>query len=213
MRVSMEQQTTHFIISFHPVNFSFPLQSTKVTYLVLNSGLVFHLATAHRHISCPWHTLLLYWSFSFLEQLWAALPLLHILHHYFEHMFPDRQCPWETPLGQVRAPYSHAWTTLSNHKTLRVISSPARQTHFLYCAKVVTSPSLLLPFMVSSHVQHFSYSTRCCPFLWQGHWTSPHWRYTGVSEKQFYTVLSEDFHLKNLSLIPSNILISIISDE
>lgn len=94
---------------FFSSSFFFPLQSIKVMYLLLNFGLVFHPATAHRHVSRPKHALSLSWSFFFLEKPWPALPLLYIIYHSFKHTLPEQHCPWQTPLGWAGPP--SVWIT------------------------------------------------------------------------------------------------------
>lgn len=75
-----------------------------------------------------------------------------------------------------------------DHKPLLVSSCPAWQIHLLHHPKVMISLRCPLPFMVSSHAQHFQYCTRCWPFVWQALGSSHHWQYIGITEKQFFTL-------------------------
>lgn len=147
-----------------------------------------HPGTAHMCARCPKHTLLFSGSFFFIKQSEPAFLLLYTLHCCFEQTFPDVHCPGETPPRWVRAILTLAWTILP------IPQPPAG----LLLSSLTNSPSasswghdfseMVLPFMVSSHAQHFQYFTRRWSFVWQGLASNHHWQYTGITQKQSFTV-------------------------
>lgn len=198
MGLCMEQQTTSSHTIFSPVHFSFlcsPSKKCNFFWALVwcsTQVLLVHMPVALNRQQQPTTT-----HYPSLDHF----SLLSSLSQPFSFSTPYTSSPlllwadpsrWALPQrNTTRMGQGHpdSYPGNSTQTTNPAASScPVWKIHLLHHPKVMTSLRCPLPFMVSSHAQHFQYFTRCWPFFWQGLGSSHHWQYTGITEKQVFTV-------------------------